>query len=126
MWNAGEDEPFNHKKHAPLKLKCVFCHKDAEQGERAAFPTLTQCRTCHVDLADRKMPLQVVHELPDFIFFSHGRHVAAKVQCVRCHGDVAAQAIVTARQPLKMKWCVDCHKEAKAAVRCNTCHELGQ
>jgi hypothetical protein len=27
---------------------------------------------------------------------------------------------------LKMKWCVDCHKENKAAVRCNTCHELGQ
>jgi hypothetical protein len=27
---------------------------------------------------------------------------------------------------LKMKWCVDCHKQTKAAVRCNTCHELGQ
>jgi hypothetical protein len=27
---------------------------------------------------------------------------------------------------LKMKWCVDCHKQGKAAVRCNTCHELGQ
>jgi hypothetical protein len=25
-----------------------------------------------------------------------------------------------------MKWCVDCHKQSKAAVRCNTCHELGQ
>jgi hypothetical protein len=25
-----------------------------------------------------------------------------------------------------MKWCIDCHKESKAAVRCNTCHELGQ
>jgi hypothetical protein len=27
---------------------------------------------------------------------------------------------------LKMKWCIDCHKQSKAAVRCNTCHELGQ
>jgi hypothetical protein len=33
---------------------------------------------------------------------------------------------VRLQQPLKMKWCVDCHKEYKAAVRCNTCHELGQ
>ena len=87
---------------------------------------MKQCRVCHVDMADRKIPARRVYEAPDFVFFSHGRHVAAKVQCVRCHGDVAAQAIVTARQPLKMKWCVDCHKEAKAAVRCNTCHELGQ
>jgi hypothetical protein len=27
---------------------------------------------------------------------------------------------------LKMKWCVDCHKQSKAGVSCNTCHELGQ
>jgi hypothetical protein len=25
-----------------------------------------------------------------------------------------------------MKWCVDCHKQTKAATACNTCHELGQ
>jgi hypothetical protein len=27
---------------------------------------------------------------------------------------------------MKMKWCVDCHKQNKAAVTCTTCHELGQ
>jgi cytochrome c7-like protein/class III cytochrome C family protein len=123
---AGEDQPFNHKKHAPLKLQCVSCHKNAGQADRAGFPGVAQCRTCHVDMAERKIPLQVVHELPDFVFFSHGKHAAAKVECASCHGNVAAQEIVTVRQALKMKWCVDCHKQNQAALRCNACHELGQ
>jgi len=107
-------------------LKCVSCHKDAEQADRAGFPAPAHCKSCHVDLADRKIPLQLVHELPDFVIFSHGTHATAKVECARCHGDVAAQESVSVQQALKMKWCVDCHKQNKAAVRCNTCHELGQ
>ena len=126
MWAAGEGQPFNHKKHSPLKLKCVFCHKDAGESERAGFPVLAHCRTCHIDFAERKIPTQVIHELPGFVFFSHGRHATAKVECSRCHGRVEAREIVGLQQPLKMKWCVDCHKRNKAAVSCNTCHELGQ
>ncbi len=124
LWS--EDRPFDHNKHAPLKQKCTFCHVDAERADRAGFPALAQCKTCHADLADRKIPLQLVHDLPGFVFFSHGTHAAAKIECSQCHGNVAAQRVVELQQPLKMKWCVDCHKESKAAVRCNTCHELGQ
>jgi len=124
LW--GDTQPFSHKKHAALKQKCTSCHQEAERADRAGFPALAQCKTCHVDIAERKIPLQLVHELPDFVFFSHGRHAAAKTECSRCHGNVAAQEIVTVQQPLKMKWCVDCHKQNKAAVACNTCHELGQ
>jgi hypothetical protein len=126
LWGAPEDRPFNHQKHAPLKLKCVSCHKDAGQADRAGFPALGQCKACHVDMAERKIPLQIVHELPDFVFFSHGKHTAAKIECGSCHGNVAGQDVVAVQQPLKMKWCVDCHKQNKAAVRCNSCHELGQ
>jgi formate-dependent nitrite reductase cytochrome c552 subunit len=126
LWAAGEDGPFNHKKHAILKLKCVSCHKGAAQADRAGFPALEQCRSCHVDVSERKIPLQVLHELPDFVFFSHGVHTNANIECARCHGNVAAQEVVNLQQPLKMKWCVDCHKQEKAATRCNTCHELGQ
>jgi hypothetical protein len=126
LWAAGEDQPFNHKKHAPLKLKCVSCHKNAEQADRAGFPEMSQCKTCHVAMVDRKISLDLVYELPDFVFFSHGKHAAARIECSSCHGKVAAQESVTVQQALKMKWCVDCHKQNKAAVRCNTCHELGQ
>ena len=56
--------------------------------------------------------------LPDFVFFSHTKHTA-KFECVNCHINIE-------KHEYKMKWCVDCHKQNKAAVGCNTCHELGQ
>ena len=113
LW--GDTQAFNHKKHAPLQQKCTSCHQDADLADRAGFPALAQCKTCHVDIADRKIPLQLVHELPGFVFFSHGRHAAAKVKCSGCHGNIAAQESVALQQPLKMKWCVDCHKQKKGS-----------
>jgi hypothetical protein len=108
-WAAG----FNHKAHASLKLKCTYCHKPAEKADRA------QCRTCHVDLSERMMPPEAAKELPEFVFFSHAKHAAANVDCVKCHGNAE-------KREFKMKWCLDCHKQTKAATTCNTCHELGQ
>jgi c(7)-type cytochrome triheme protein len=77
-------------------------------------------------MTTREIPSQQIYELPDFVFFSHASHAAAMVECTTCHGNVAIQETITLNQPLKMKWCVDCHKQSHAAARCNTCHELGQ
>jgi hypothetical protein len=122
----GADEPgsFNHKKHGPLKLQCVSCHPGAVSADLAGFPAMKQCKVCHVGMAERNIPSRRVYEVPDFVFFSHGKH--AKAECKSCHGDVLLQEVVQAQQMVKMKWCVDCHKDNKAAVACNTCHELGQ
>jgi len=108
-----------------LKLRCVSCHQSAASGDLAGFPAINNCKVCHVDIA-RKILSQRIYEVPDFVFFSHAKHAAANVDCKSCHGDVLAKASVTAQQPVKMKWCVDCHKSSKAPVACNTCHELGQ
>ncbi|MCU1260109.1 MAG: hypothetical protein JWO80_2994, partial [Bryobacterales bacterium] len=67
-----------------------------------------------------------VYEAPDFVFFSHAKHAAARVECKGCHGDVMLQEFVQLQQPVKTKWCVDCHKASRAPTACNTCHELGQ
>ncbi len=123
---ADAPTPFNHKKHAPLKLKCTSCHAGAETGDHAGFPEVARCRTCHVDMAGREIPLLRVYTLPEFTFFAHARHAAAKVECQTCHGNVLSQEQVHLAQPVKMKWCVDCHKQQKAAVTCTVCHELGQ
>lgn len=104
----------------------MSCHKGAATEDLAAFPAVSQCRVCHVDMAERKIPSRRVFEVPDFVFFGHGRHATARVECRGCHGDVALQAVVQAEQPVRMKWCVDCHKSSKATVACNKCHELGQ
>ena len=87
---------------------------------------MNQCKVCHVDMPERKIPSRRVYELPEFVFFSHGKHAIAKLECKSCHGDVMPQESVQLQQAVKMKWCVDCHKSAKAPAGCNVCHELGQ
>ena len=77
-------------------------------------------------MAERKIPSDRVYEAPEFVFFSHGKHALAKLDCKVCHGDVMLHEIVQLQQPITMKWCIDCHKANKAPVGCKTCHELGQ
>jgi len=107
-------------------MPCVSCHEKAEREERAGFPAVKQCKVCHVDMVERKIPLSRVYRIPEFVFFSHGAHATAKVECKSCHGDVLLQETIKAEQPPKMKWCIDCHKPNKATIACNSCHELGQ
>jgi len=118
--------PFAHLKHAPLKMKCVSCHKTAETEETATFPAIDQCRVCHTSLAAREIPSQRVYRVRDFVIFSHARHATAKIGCASCHGEVDAQATLKLERPTTMAACVACHKEHKATVACNACHELGQ
>ena len=102
---------FDHKQHALLKMKCVSCH---EIGERASFPDVSKCQSCHPEfkLSGRIVPEKPVCVLPDFVFFSHARHSA---DCEACHKTFVA---------MKMKTCVDCHKANRAAVACTVCHDL--
>jgi hypothetical protein len=73
-----------------------------------------------------------VHRLPDFASFDHSRHVTAGVTCQRCHGPVETMERVRQYAPLRMGWCVDCHREAnvwgvagkpmQASLDCAACH----
>ncbi|HSH66778.1 MAG TPA: cytochrome c3 family protein, partial [Bacteroidia bacterium] len=55
-----------------------------------------------------------VHNLPDFVFFSHQQHVkVGKQECVTCHGDVTAMNTVEQAKPLTMGWCIDCHRKTE-------------
>lgn len=122
----GAEPAFSHKRHAEVQLACTFCHKTAATTERAGFPAWKTCQTCHTTKADQSIPSRRVYRLPDFVFFSHGRHATAKVECAACHGDLKTQATVQLFRSTKMASCVDCHKERHATIACNACHELGQ
>ncbi len=73
-----------------------------------------------------------VHSLPDFVAFDHRPHVAADVDCQRCHGAVEAMERVRQESTLSMGWCVDCHRTmtgrtekgrpVKPPLDCATCH----
>ncbi|MHC5010153.1 MAG: cytochrome c3 family protein [Planctomycetota bacterium] len=76
-----------------------------------------------------------VHDLADFVFFDHSRHLTeqAGLECADCHGPVEEMDRMYRANSLKMGWCLDCHKqpppegapawqETRAPINCTTCH----
>ncbi len=150
--------PFSHKIHADTnKIDCKYCHTGTEVSRHATIPSMNVCMNCHsVVKTDSPYIKQVraawdagkaiewvrVHELPDFVYFPHKRHVAKGVSCEACHGNVAQMDRVEQFAPLTMGWCMDCHRGVTtpknvlanvypgvknphgpvAPVNCNTCH----
>lgn len=73
-----------------------------------------------------------VHNLPDFAYFDHRAHIAAGVECQKCHGAVETMERVRQVEDLSMGWCVNCHREVNekglkgrkvhASIDCVVCH----
>ena len=122
----AEPPAFSHKRHAAVAMDCTFCHKGAATQARSGFPAAALCRTCHPKQETPPIPSRRVYRLADFVFFSHARHADAKVQCATCHGNVNAQDPMLLFRSTKMADCVECHKQTKATIVCQKCHELGQ
>jgi predicted CXXCH cytochrome family protein len=125
---AGPAQPisFNHQVHVK-QMTCIFCHRLYESREMAGRPELSRCMLCHAypvsksPEADKLRALAAKQEqipwvrltrVQPFVRFSHQRHVVVgKVECVSCHGDIAATT-VPPRDPLvaiNMQLCLDCH-----------------
>jgi hypothetical protein len=101
------------------------------KSELAGFPAASQCRVCHprnpAFQGDKSpFPARRIYTLPDFVFFSHAKHVAAKVECGSCHAQVYEHDLPGAEVRFKMKTCVDCHKASSVTLACTACHELSQ
>jgi len=67
-----------------------------------------------------------VHDLPDFVRFSHERHIQrfyfqlgrpVEEVCGYCHGDVRSMTVAEKVKPLTMGWCIDCHKKDHPVAR---------
>lgn len=84
---------------------------------------------------DRTHPIQwiKVHNLPDFVYFSHKPHIAAGVDCSDCHGDVKSMERIKQVEDLSMGWCLSCHRKdhdfdeivperTQLLSDCSTCH----
>lgn len=157
---TGEVEPqpiaYSHQLHAgTLGINCEYCHSNARRTIHAGVPPTQACMGCHnyilttdrpelvklKEFADKGEPTPWlrVHDLPDYVYFSHKRHVTAGVQCTECHGDPAKDMTVAVRvSTLQMGWCLDCHRQhpsvdanygAQSELRraemkdCYTCHK---
>ena len=70
-----------------------------------------------------EVPWIKVHDLPDFVYFSHKRHVKSGVACQECHGEIQADHTVARRVgELTMGWCLNCH-ESHPSIDENYCGE---
>jgi hypothetical protein len=147
---------YSHKLHAgELGINCEYCHSGARRTIHAGVPETGTCMNCHENIksegrpeleklidyweSGEPIPWQKVHDLPDFVYFSHKRHVRGGVACQECHGEVQDEMTVARRvNTLQMGWCLDCHRDhpkvdenygASAQLRraelkdCLTCHK---
>ena len=127
---------FSHKLHAgDNKVPCLYCHYGARSSRHAGIPSSSVCMNCHGLLEKQTVEIErfeeaaqldrplvswvKVHNLPDFVYFNHSRHVLSGVACQRCHGDVENMQRIEQVMPLTMGWCLACHRE-RAGVPTST------
>lgn len=119
---------FSHKLHAgDNQVPCLYCHYAARSSRHAGIPSSSVCMNCHTILEKQTPALQrvreaahlgkstvqwvKVHNLPDYVYFNHSRHVLSGVQCQSCHGAVETMERIVQAKPLTMGWCLECHRE---------------
>ena len=133
------DQPiaFPHDKHAARGVPCQYCHSSARRSASAGIPPLNTCLGCHQYVRTDKDPIKFitakwkanepmqwtkVHDMPDFVRFSHRPHVQKGVTCAECHGEVEKMGTVEQVKSMQMGWCIECHQANKAPISCATCH----
>ena len=125
--------PFSHKHHVQgLGLQCQYCHVTVEKSSYAGIPPTKTCINCHAQIwtnaellepvrqswaTGESLPWIKVHDLPDFVYFSHEIHVHKGVGCASCHGRVDQMPLMYAENTLQMEWCLDCHRNPAKNLR---------
>ncbi len=127
-YSPAQPIAFSHRLHAgENQIACLYCHYGARTSRHAGIPSASVCMNCH-DLLEKQTaeierireavqlqrPLLAwvkVHNLPDYVYFNHSRHVGAGVACQRCHGRIEEMERVAQAMPLTMGWCLECHRE---------------
>jgi hypothetical protein len=138
------DQPINfpHNFHVGVGAQCLYCHPGAPSGPVAGLPTTSKCWGCHQQIkkpsaeldklaayvaSGKKIPWVAVAIQPDYVHFNHQPHIAAKVSCETCHGEVAKMVTAQPQRGQNMGWCLDCHKHLRPQEYthlsdCSTCH----
>ncbi len=135
--------PYSHAAHIDAGMQCLFCHSGATVNVSAGLPTKEKCQGCHLNMPSDKPALQSwldyasqnekiewvpVAIMPDFVYFSHQPHMAAKLNCENCHGNVGAMTVAEPQRGQNMGWCLDCHRKLAPdkvvkLTDCSTCHK---
>ena len=132
-------------------INCLYCHSYARRSKVAGIPPLSKCMGCHLVIATDKPriqqlteywekreppPWKKVHDVPDFVHFTHEKHLKRfvfdnedlpieRVQevCAFCHGDVKDMTVAEKVKPLTMGFCQRCHQANEGPFDCWKCHK---
>ncbi len=133
--NVTVNQPvqFSHEHHTnALGIDCRYCHTGTEQSWYGGVPPTETCMSCHSQIwRDSKMlepvrdslrknePIRwnLVHDLPDYVYFNHSVHVNKGVGCASCHGKVNQMPLIYRASPLTMEWCLNCHRNPEKYLR---------
>jgi hypothetical protein len=130
--------PYSHKTHVALGLTCRTCHTNPDAGKLMTYPPTAICMGCHQAIATDRPAIQKlaalaaagtpipwvrVYQVPDYVYWRHGTHLEAEVQCTECHGPVAERDVIALETNVtKMLGCVTCHDKRQAYTDCSACH----
>lgn len=130
---AEQPVPFSHKHHVTgLGLQCQYCHTSVEKSSYAGIPPTKTCINCHAQIWTNAALLQPVrdswatgqsiawtkvHDLPDYVYFSHEIHVNKGIGCASCHGRVDQMPLMYEQNTLQMEWCLNCHRNPAKNLR---------
>jgi hypothetical protein len=125
--------PFSHKHHVEgLGLQCQYCHVQVEKAAYAGIPPTKTCINCHAQIWTNAALLEPVrqswatgasiqwirvHDLPDYVYFSHDIHVNKGIGCASCHGRVDEMPLMYQQNTLQMEWCLNCHRNPGKNLR---------
>ena len=136
---------FSHKTHVEKgEITCEFCHIYARRSINSGAPVMAGCVGCHRVIAGsdedpqqalkfqdaikkllefeskgESIPWKKIHDVPDFVHFSHKRHIQAGFDCTECHGEIKEHDVLSTETmitDLSMGWCMKCHAEGRPAV----------
>jgi len=132
-WIVGQPVPFSHQHHvAGLGIDCRFCHTAVEVSSNAGMPPTYTCMTCHSQIwtnarllaplrhslvDDKPIVWNRINDLPDYVYFNHGIHIAKGVGCSSCHGEVDRMSLSYKARSLTMRFCLDCHRDPGPNLR---------
>jgi glucose dehydrogenase len=117
---APQPVAFSHRIHASKNIACATCHPTQH------IPAATTCRNCHPRQQFPALNWVRVYKLPDFVMFSHDRHLRAGAKCSECHGPVETRDVLAKEVSTSMTACMACHVRNQLSTDCSKCHELGQ
>ncbi|HMD83402.1 MAG TPA: PQQ-binding-like beta-propeller repeat protein [Terriglobia bacterium] len=136
----AQPNPFSHRQHIQAGFKCEVCHQPVGASGKMAIPGVADCMNCHQSIKTESPAIQrlaqiqrdddliawrPVYKLPDFVYFSHQKHLRASVECAVCHGPVKDRDQLWQEKEISMVACVDCHKLRKSPLNCDLCHNIG-